>query len=599
MTAENKQGGYCDMKRKLRHASRWLAVALSLTLALSTLAFAAGTTTPPASGTAPSGTPPTGGTAPSGTPPTGGGGGADTMTYDYSGTLSGALSADGTDVSSDGETTAATASDQNAALVQNGGTLTVKNGTLTKSGDDDNGDNCNFYGVNSIVLAVGDGSTAYVSGSSLSAESEGSNGIFATDGATVFADQDTIATTAGNSRGLDATYGGTIIADDLDISTQGDHCASLATDRGGGSISVTNSTLSTAGSGSPLLYSTGDIEVDNVTGTASGSQLAGMEGLNTIRIDHSDLTSTITSATASDPVADGVIIYQSTSGDAEASTGEAARFEVSNSTLTSAIESGAMFYLTNTTANIVLSNTTLNFDSSKVNLLTVAGNDANNWGTAGSNGATVGFTALGETISGNIDVDTISTLRLALLENTVYTGAVSISENAVNTSVSEAPVTVSLDATSKWVVTADSTVTNLNAAAGAAIVDEDGNTVTILVNGTAAVTGTGSRTVTVTGAYATTVTTDDTNALSTDCIDRTAFDAYYATSTAFHTNGSTASGTDTGTTVTVPSAGTETAASGTAAAATSFSPAKVLIPAAVVILLGAAFWIVRRRRSGK
>ena len=198
------------------------------------------------------------------------------MTYDYSGTLSGALSADGTDVSSDGETTAATASDQNAALVQNGGTLTVQNGTLTKSGDDDNGDNCNFYGVNSIVLAVGDGSTAYVSGSSLSAESEGSNGIFATDGATVFADQDTIATTAGNSRGLDATYGGTIIADDLDISTQGDHCASLATDRGGGSISVTNSTLSTAGSGSPLLYSTGDIEVDNVTGTASGSQLAGM-----------------------------------------------------------------------------------------------------------------------------------------------------------------------------------------------------------------------------------------------------------------------------------------------------------------------------------
>jgi hypothetical protein len=139
----------------------------------------------------------------------------------------------------------------------------------------------------------------------------------------VYANSDTISTTAGNSRGLDATYGGTIVANDMTISTQGDHCAAIATDRGGGDISVTNSTLSTAGSGSPLLYSTGDIEVDNVTGTASGSQIAGMEGLNTILIYNSTLESTITKATASDPIADGVIIYQSTSGDAESTTGEA------------------------------------------------------------------------------------------------------------------------------------------------------------------------------------------------------------------------------------------------------------------------------------
>jgi hypothetical protein len=67
----------------------------------------------------------------------------------------------------------------------------------------------------------------------------------------VYANSDTIATTADNSRGLDATYGGTIVANDMKITTQGDHCAAIATDRGGGDISVTNSTLSTAGSGSP------------------------------------------------------------------------------------------------------------------------------------------------------------------------------------------------------------------------------------------------------------------------------------------------------------------------------------------------------------
>jgi len=229
-------------------------------------------------------------------------------------------SADGKSVESSGETVSATSSDQNAALVQNGGTLTITNGKLTKSGDSDNADNCNFYGTNSALLAVGEKSKAIISDSSIDATSSGSNAIFSTDSASVLANNVNITTSAANSRGLDATYGGSIIANAMTISTKGDHSASLATDRGGGSVSVTDSTLNTAGSGSPLLYSTGDIEVSGVTGTASGSQIAGMEGLNTILINNSTLESTNTGTTGSDPVANGVIIYQSTSGDAESST---------------------------------------------------------------------------------------------------------------------------------------------------------------------------------------------------------------------------------------------------------------------------------------
>jgi trimeric autotransporter adhesin len=490
------------------------------------------------SGEAPSGEAPSG-EAPSGEAPSGGGmGGANTMTYDYTGTLSGALTADGEEVKSDSESYTASTADQNAALAQNAGTLTITNGTFNKSGDDTNGDNCNFYGLNSILLAVNSGSAAYISDSSLSAESEGSNAIFATDSATVYANNDTINTTAGNSRGLDATYGGTILANLMTISTQGDHCASIATDRGGGYISTTNSTLSTKGSGSPLLYSTGDIEVDNVTGTSVESQIAGMEGLNTILISNSTLTSTNPTTTGSDPIADGIIIYQSTSGDAETTTGKAAAFEVTDSTLSSAITSGAMFYCTNTDANIVLSNTTLDFDSSNVNLMTIQGNDANNWGTAGSNGADVKFTGLSETLKGNIDVDTISSLNMFLLESTTYTGATTISTNAVNTDASSAPITMNLDGTSKWVVTGDSTVTDLNAENGATIVDEDGNTVNIVANGSAVVSGTSAYTITVTGNYSTSVTTDSSNQLSTSYIDRTAFDEYYGVSTTFGENSS-------------------------------------------------------------
>ena len=495
------------------------------------------------SGEAPSGE------APSGEAPSGEagsfGGGANTTTFDYSGSYSGALTADGEEVSSDGETVSTETKDENAALAENGGTLTITNDTLTKSGSDEDGDSCNFYGVNSILLSVGEDSMAYVSDTSLSADSTGSNGIFATDSGTVYANNVTIETSESNSRGLDATYGGTIVANLMDIATVGDHCAAIATDRGGGSISVTNSTLSTAGSGSPLLYSTGDIQVSNVEGTSTGSQIAGMEGLNTILIYNSDLESTITDATASDPVANGVIIYQSTSGDAETTTGDRATFNAVDSTLTSSIESGAMFYVTNTAANIVLSGTTLDFDSENVNLLQVEGNDSNSWGTAGSNGGTVTFTAYGETLSGDISVDTISSLDFYLMDGTTYTGAFTITENAVNTNETDSPVIVNLSSDSTWVVTEDTTISGLNAEDGATIVDESGKTVTIVANGETVVSGDSDITVTVSGEYSTSVSTDENNELSDSYIDRSDFDSYYGTETGFTTLAATVSSTST------------------------------------------------------
>lgn len=373
-----------------------------------------------------------------------------------------------------------------------------------------------------------------VSSSRLNANSEGSNAILATDGATVYANDDAITTSAGNSRGLDATYGGTIVANKMDISTQGDHSASVATDRGGGDISLTDSSLQTAGSGSPLLYSTGDIEVNNVTGTATGSQIVGMEGLNTILINNSTLESTITDKTASDPIADGIIIYQSTSGDAESTTGEAASFQAANSTLRSAISSGSMFYLTNTTASIVLSNTTLDFDSSAANLLQAEGNDSNGWGTAGSNGATVTLTGIGQTLRGTISADTISSVTAYLTEGSIWTGAATIIENASATSTSDAPISVNVDGTSTWVVSADSTLTNLTVAEGGKVVDGDGNAVTIVdASGNVLVRGTSDVTVTVRGSYSTSYDASGAGALATEMIDRSDFDGQYGTDTDF------------------------------------------------------------------
>ena len=523
------------------------------------------------------------------TPPDGqgpqGGGGANTQTFDYSGSYSGTLTASGSENSSNGESLEATESDQNVALAQDGGTLTIDNDTLTKSGDDTNGDNCNFYGLNSIALTVGSDSLTKISNSTLNATSEGSNGIFATDNGTVYANNDTISTTAGNSRGLDATYGGTIIANQMTISTQGDHSASIATDRGGGNVSVTNSELSTAGSGSPLLYSTGDVEVDNVTGTATGSQIAGMEGLNKIYIYNSQLSSTNNAISGSDPIKNGVIIYQSTSGDADTSASEKARFEASNSILSTTIDSGSMFYVTNTDANVVLSSTLLSFDSDNVNLLQVEGNDSNGWGSAGSNGATLKFTGLSETLNGNITVDSISSADIYLLEQTTYTGVTSITQNANSSTSADSNITMNISSDSKWVVTADSTVTNLNVEEGGKIVDADGKTVTIVNNGKTIVEGTSAYTVTVEGTYSTEFTTDEDNTLSTEYIDRSGFDSTYNLSTTFNTNSTEAT----------PSA--TTTSSSTTTEETNNTLVYVGAGIATIVIVGAiAYFLLKKKK---
>ena len=231
----------------------------------------------------------------------------------------------------------------------------------------------------------------------------------------------------------------------MNITTAKDHCAGLATDRGGGYISVSDSTVKTSGNGSPVIYSTGIIEVNNLTGTAASSQAVGMEGLNAVRIYNSSLTGA--DAKASEPYYNAVMIYQSTSGD---STSGTAYFEAKDSTIKSYIDDGkdaaAFFYLTNTAANIVLDNTTLDYDSDKALLLAALGNDCNSWGSAGSNGAKVTMTGIGQTLKGDILVDTISSLDLYLTDTSVYTGAASIETNSVNTDKSDARLPLILTA---------------------------------------------------------------------------------------------------------------------------------------------------------
>ena len=492
------------------------------------------------SGQAPGGTPPDGNSnnnakpdeANSSNGPGANGGGANTQNYDYSGSYSASLTADGKE-STSSEDTSASDSSTNAILAQNGGTLRFSDASLSKTGDLKDGDSCNFYGVNSVALSVGSDSKLYISNADINSNATGANAIFATDGAYAYVNNTTINSTKDNSRGLDATYGGTIIANSATINTQGAHCAGVATDRGGGNISIANSTISTSGEGSPIFYSTGALEANAISGTASGSQIACIEGLNSLLVSNSSLESTQTTSGSGDGVSNAVMVYQSTSGDADTSTGQAARLQFYNSTLKSSVENGSMFYFTNTKANVVLSGNTLDYDSNSSKLITVAGNDGNkNWGSVGKNGATVSFAAHNQQLNGEIEADTISSISLYLLDSSTYTGFTTITENSNGSTVDE-PLTVNISSDSKWVVTQNCTVSNLNAEDGAQIVDSDGKTVTVVANGKTVVDGESDITVTVNNKYSNTVNTSDDQQLQQASIDRSEFDTEYATQTSF------------------------------------------------------------------
>ena len=341
--------------------------------------------------------------------------------------------------------------DENTILVNNGGNLSITDSTITKSGDATNIENSDFYGINSAILVQKD-SIATIKNSKITTSAKGSNAIFATgEKAKISINNSTIETIGSNSsRGLDATYGGIIEADNITITTKGESSATLATDRGEGTIKVTNSNLTTNGKGSPIIYSTGDISIDNTTGVANSSQMVVIEGKNSATVNDSILTSSGTGNRNNVDKA-GVMIYQSMSGDSIEGLGV---FNSTNTSLTiteksEVYKTAPMFFVTNTDAEINLTNTKLKYGSNI--LLSVVGTDE--WGIKGENGGNVTMNTNNQTMSGRIIVDNISTLNINLVK-TSYRGT-------INTSNVAKEVNLKIDKDSIITLTADTYVTSL------------------------------------------------------------------------------------------------------------------------------------------
>ena len=332
-----------------------------------------------------------------------------------------------------------TTADQNAFIGKNKAVIDIENSVFDKTGDTTSDDNSNFRGQNAVVLGI-EGSQINIKGSNITSNSKGSNAVFATgEGSVINVENTNIHTKSDSSRGLDATYKGTVNGKNLTITTEGAHSATLATDRGEGTITTEAAKLTTSGEGSPVIYSTGNIIVNNVNGIANNSEIGVVEGKNSITLTNSNVTGYKDN---------GFMLYQSFSGDAENGI---ARLKAENNTLTTHA-TGAFLYVNNTTAEVDLSNNTISMPNTST--LVKAAADSR-WGKTGENGGHLTLRTSNQELSGNIMADSISTIALDMTNGSSLVGA-------VNTDNTAKEVTVKLSKDSNWILTGDSYVKSLS-----------------------------------------------------------------------------------------------------------------------------------------
>ncbi|MCR4891243.1 MAG: hypothetical protein K5989_03545, partial [Lachnospiraceae bacterium] len=358
------------------------------------------------------------------------------------------------------------------AILADGETAEYSDIKVEKTGESE-GDEADFYGENSAIFAT---NGAYLTLSDIEVHTNGThaNAVFSYgEGTTVDISNSEIETEGNCSGGLMTTGNGTMNATDLTIHTTGNSSAAIRSDRGGGKVTVTGGDYTTDGTGSPVIYSTADITVEDANLESTASQGVVVEGQNSVTLK--DVTLEADNNTKNSDKSDtyqAVMIYQSMSGDADEGT---ASFTMEGGSLNNA--NGDIFFVNNTVADINLKDADINNNGDGVFLRAAAAG----WGNEGSNGGNVNLKADGQTIEGDLLTDDVSTLNLYLSNGSTLDGA-------INPEETEGQVYVELKDGAVWTLTGDSHISSLTCDTDS--IDLDGHK--LYVNGTLYEEGTAS-----------------------------------------------------------------------------------------------------------
>ena len=346
-------------------------------------------------------------------------------------------------------------------IVADGEEKEFNNVTVTKTGDSE-GDEADFYGENSAVFATNGGKLT-LTNMNISTDGTHANAVFSYgEGTEVDISNSTIETSGNCSGGIMTTGGGTMNASNLTIHTTGNSSAAIRSDRGGGTVTVNGGNYATDGKGSPAIYSTADITVNDAALTSTASQGVVVEGKNSVTLNNVVLNAdNNTKNSDKSDYYQAVMIYQSMSGDADTGL---SKFSATGGNIANV--NGDIFFVNNTATDITLSGVDITNNGGGVFLRAAAAG----WGKEGSNGGKVNLTATDQKIDGDMVVDDISILNLYLKEGSIFTGA-------INPSGAAGDVYVELTDGSKWTLTADSYIKSLTCEADA--IDLNGHTLTV------------------------------------------------------------------------------------------------------------------------
>jgi hypothetical protein len=338
----------------------------------------------------------------------------------------GAYTLNGGSAAQSSQTYSATAADQSAVYVLNSGTLTLTGCTMAKTGDASSVNNASQYGINAGVLAASSGKVT-ITGGSVTTNASGGNGLFATgSGSSVTMQNGIISASGGNAHGVDATYGGSVTLTSVDVTTNGASSSAIATDFGGGTVTVTGGIIVAAStqsnSHSAAIYSTGTISVTDATASSSADCGGVIDGANSILLKNTSLTGKV----------EGIKIWKT------APASGAATVVVDGGLLTST--SGDAFYVTGETGNSATAVLTVK------NGAVVTGGSGNILNAVAPGTATL--TADAVALSGNLVTTGSSTISATLKNGTSLTGRI-------------ASATLTIDSTSSWTLTGNSTLTTL------------------------------------------------------------------------------------------------------------------------------------------
>lgn len=333
-----------------------------------------------------------------------------------------------------------------SALWVDGAAADLSSGQITKTGSTDALDNASRYGLNAAVLAS-NGARLTMGEMKIDSDAAGAAGIFSSGSDTrVILSGSSIQTQQDNAPGIQAADEGSIEADDVTLSTYGH--ASPAVDAGENAkeIQLTGGSYTTYGSGSPAIHSQADIEAKDVSFFSSTSEGVIVESGSRVSLEHCTLEDTNTVLDGDSAVYKNIFLYNPLDTQTLDSP---AVFRAVDSTLSTS--NGVTFYITNTDAQINLSNNTISYLDPLGSFLRA---EAGPWGKTGANGAIVHLNLDNQWVYGDLHADSSSELYMQLKSGSYI-------EGAINPENSARKLQLVLDAESSLKLTGDCYVSKL------------------------------------------------------------------------------------------------------------------------------------------